>query len=221
MRLNRFVATASGISRRAADRAISDGHVRVNGELCELGQQVGPDDVVTLDDKPLQISGYRYIAFYKPVGYVTSRLQQGTAHTIYALLPSDLATLKPVGRLDKDSSGLLILTDNGIWANELTHPRYGKLKRYQVRLNRPLTADDSNAIKRGIELEDGPSKLALDGNDRDWTIEMSEGRNRQIRRTFEKLGYRVEKLERFSFGKLGLVGLKIGKWRDINPEDVL
>jgi 23S rRNA pseudouridine2605 synthase len=151
----------------------------------------------------------------KPVGYVVSRNGQGSP-TIYSLLPLQYHKLKPVGRLDKASSGLLLLTNDGNLANDLTHPSKQKVKIYEISLNLPLQPLHRQMISdHGIELEDGNSKLQLErreeGNDKDWTVTMHEGRNRQIRRTFGALGYDVTKLHRTQFGpyKLDLPATRI------------
>ncbi|MBI1856715.1 rRNA pseudouridine synthase [Candidatus Saccharibacteria bacterium] len=153
---------------------------------------------------------YQTILLNKPVGYVCSRNSQGN-QTIYNLLPANLHHLKPVGRLDKNSSGLLLLTNDGQLAYELTHPKFEKIKKYKIALNKDLgQADFQKITQQGVLLEDGLSTLALDliNNQRkEWKVIMQEGRNRQIRRTFEHLGYRVIKLHRTHFGpyKLGLL----------------
>jgi 23S rRNA pseudouridine2605 synthase len=136
------------------------------------------------------------------------------------LLPAAYHRLKPVGRLDKDSSGLLLLTDDGQLANQLTHPSYQKVKVYQVQLDRNLTNADQEAIEAGVKLEDGLSRLGLSGRGNNWQVQMSEGRNRQIRRTFEALGYRVIKLHRTGFGPASLAELPAGAYREVSREDL-
>lgn len=219
MRINKFVALASGLSRRAADTAIAEGRVFVDGKLAQTGQDIDSHQV-TLDGKKLLLRAKsQTIILNKPVGYVVSRNGQGS-RTIYDLLPPTLHHLKPIGRLDKDSSGLLLLTDNGALANELTHPRFAKQKIYELRLNKPLTPLHRQMIsEQGIQLDDGPSKFTIERmNDRDdvnWKITMHEGRNRQIRRTFTALSYEVIKLHRTQFGTHFLDGLKTGNWQNI------
>lgn len=209
MRINRFVAAGSGLSRRAADQAIQDGRVFVNGERASIATEVTATDVVTLDGTPLTApASARTILFNKPVGYVVSREGQGSK-TIYDLLPPELYQLKPVGRLDKDSSGLLLLTNNGELAHQLTHPSFRKTKIYEVELDAPLEPLHRQMIAdMGVQLDDGPSRLGLErlqeGNDRAWRITMHEGRNRQIRRTFSALGYTVTRLHRIQFGQYRL-----------------
>ncbi|HTE21636.1 MAG TPA: pseudouridine synthase [Candidatus Limnocylindria bacterium] len=216
MRLNKYLALATGMSRRSADNVIAKGQVFINNTPAQLGQQIEPDkDAVLLNgklvappEKPITIM------LNKPSGYVCSRDGQGSK-TVYDLLPGQYRQLKPVGRLDKESSGLLLLTTDGTLAYELTHPSFQKEKRYEIQLDHDLSKKDFELItKTGVQLEDGPSKLKLnfinDGNTA-WKVTMAEGRNRQIRRTFEALGYQVTKLHRTHFGPYTLKVLKSGE----------
>lgn len=209
VRLNKYIAASTGLSRRAADDAIEDGRIRVNNLRPEIGQQVQDGDSVSMDGQPISIpSVHQTIMLHKPVGYIVSRNGQG-GRTIYDLLPEELHRLKPVGRLDKHSSGLLLMTDDGDLAAELTHPKYHKVKIYEIALNKPLAPLHRQMINDfGIQLEDGSSKLSLerlvDGDELRWRVTMHEGRNRQIRRTFESLGYDVKKLRRTHFGSYTL-----------------
>lgn len=219
-RLNKFLAFHLGCSRREADELIVSGRIKVNGLPAQLGQRVKEGDVVavdgktfTADEKPV----YTYLLFNKPAGYVCSRRQQGENPTIYSLLPPELHNLKPVGRLDKDSSGLIMLTNDGEFAYKMTHPGFNKLKRYEVSLLTPLDSADIRKInENGVELEDGLSNLAvkhISGNR--YLVDMSEGRNRQIRRTFAALGYKVSRLHRIEFGEFKLGGLKEGGYKPV------
>lgn len=208
MRINRYIAASTTLSRRAADQALSEGRVLVNGRTPAAGYQVQSGDTVSLDGQQLVLRTIRQtILLNKPVGYVVSRDGQGSP-TIYDLLPPDLYILKPVGRLDKDSSGLLLLTTDGALAEQLTHPRYQKQKVYIVRLDHPLSQQDAQTIATtGVHLEDGPSRLGLSPLDQQgtlWHVVMSEGRNRQIRRTFAARGYAVTQLHRTHFGEFVL-----------------
>lgn len=214
MRINKFVALATGMSRRAVDKAIANGRVLLNGRIAKMGQDVTSQDSVRLDNHELVPTTNQTIILNKPAGYVVSRDGQGNP-TIYDLLPRKYHGLKPVGRLDKDSSGLLLLTNDGKLANELTHPSFQKEKVYHVELNQTLTPKDKFKIERGVELEDGKSALQLDGQGKDWKVTMHEGRNRQIRRTFASLGYTVTKLHRLKFGDYELDVLEIGKTKEI------
>jgi 23S rRNA pseudouridine2605 synthase len=209
MRLNKLLAQLTGISRRAADRAITEGRVTINGETALLGRDATDRDQVVYDGNLLDMSSLSntsktIIMFHKPVGYVVSRNGQGS-RTIYDILPEQYHKLKPVGRLDKHSSGLLLLTDDGELAHELTHPSRQKIKVYEITLDKPLAPLHRQMISdHGIQLEDGPSKLQLEriheGNDVRWRVTMHEGRNRQIRRTFASLGYDIRTLHRTQFG---------------------
>ena len=224
-RLNKFVALCLGMSRRQADELIEQGKIIVNNQSAKLGQQITNGDKITYNNKPLSIKDYQLILLNKPVGYVCSRAAQGNTPTIYKLLPKAFAHLKPVGRLDKDSSGLILLTNNGDLAHRLTHPSFHKIKRYIVTINLPLQPLHRQMISDfGVQLTDGHSKLTrqYEGDDRRWIVTMSEGRNRQIRRTFTALGYTVTKLHRTNFGNYSLDDLKRGEWREItNTEKLL
>ncbi len=209
MRLNKFIALATGHSRRSADALIRAGKIYVNDVVASVGQTITEHDVVTLNGKPLTRSVKTTIIFHKPTGYVCSRNGQGSK-TIYDILPKDYAHLKPVGRLDKDSSGLLILTNDGNLAHKLAHPSFQKTKVYEVSLDKPLAANDKQQIEQGIMLDDGISKLKLSGQGSNWQVVMSEGRNRQIRRTFANLGYNVTHLHRTQFGQFALGTLAKG-----------
>ncbi len=217
VRLNKYLASASGLSRRSADAAITQGRVTLNGRPAKLGDSVAEDDLVSLDNKPVS-AGNKLVTIMlnKPAGYVSSRRGQGS-RTIYDLLPAEYHSLKPVGRLDKDSSGLLLLTNDGELANRLTHPRHGKTKVYEISLNKPLQPLHQQMISdHGIKLDDGNSRLSLmklDEAGNDWQVTMSEGRNRQIRRTFAALGYTVKKLRRVQVGDYALNDLPSGQHR--------
>jgi 23S rRNA pseudouridine2605 synthase len=215
VRINKYLALKTGISRRGADAAIEAGRVSVNGQAATAGQQIAEIDIVTLDGQPLeQTVKTTTIMLNKPVGYVCSRDGQGN-RTIYDLLPAEMHHLKPVGRLDKHSSGLILMTNDGQLAYELTHPKFQKLKKYKIALNKDLSDEDYETITgKGAMLEDGISRFDLEminNQPKEWKVEMREGRNRQIRRTFELLGYNVVKLHRTHFGPYLLGSLPAGK----------
>lgn len=220
MRLNKYIAQSTGMSRRAADEAIAQNRVKVNDQLPSAGQQISDTDSVTIDGTAITPpSSTITITLNKPVGYVCSREGQGSK-TIYELLPDTLHALKPVGRLDKESSGLLLMTTDGQLAYELTHPSFQKVKVYEVSLEKPLQPLHRQMISDyGIRLEDGTSKLQLDrlkdGNEIQWQVTMHEGRNRQIRRTFSALGYEVTHLHRTKFGEYLLKDLQPGSYQKI------
>ena len=195
MRLNKFIAHATGISRREADELIRTGNVVVNGKAADLGCDVDPnDDTVTVNNQLVKLpTEHTTIMLNKPVGYVCSRNAQARGvKTIYELLPDQYKALKTVGRLDKDSTGLILLTDDGDLAHHLTHPSFAKTKEYIVELDHALAPLHQQMISDfGINLDDGPSQLLLERlNDErtKFNITMHEGRNRQIRRTFAALG---------------------------------
>ena len=201
MRINKFIAQATGLSRRAADQAVGEGRVTINQRPATLGATADDTDTVMLDNQPIALPAKTVtIMINKPAGYVTSRAGQGS-QTVYDLLPADLHRLKPIGRLDKDSSGLLLLTNDGDLANQLTHPRYAKEKVYEVTLDKPLANEHKTRLETGVALDDGLSSLRIDNvNGQSLRVTMSEGRNRQIRRTFSALGYNVLQLQRTQFG---------------------
>lgn len=224
MRINKYIAQSTGLSRRAADAAIAEGRVAVNGQPPSAGCDVQPADAVTLDGRAVTHNGITVtIMLNKPPGYVCSRNGQGSK-TIYDILPPEYHSLKPVGRLDKDSSGLLLLTNDGDLAYELTHPSRQKTKVYEVTLDTPLQPLHRQMIGEiGVTLEDGVSKLGLerliDGDETAWRVIMHEGRNRQIRRTFGALGYTVARLHRTQFGNYSLGTLAPGEMSAVNAVD--
>lgn len=215
-RLNKYLATNLGISRREADDLIAARKIRLNGEVAEIGARVQDEDKVEYGRQQVQARPLIYLALNKPIGYVCSKKRQDETPTLYELLPEKYRQLKTVGRLDKDSSGLILLTNDGDFAFKMTHPSFVKKKRYELELDLPLAALHQQMIADfGIELADGPSKLALmslDESQKRWQVEMSEGRNRQIRRTFAAIGYKVVKLHRISFGNYVLGNLKSGEF---------
>lgn len=221
IRINKYLATHAGLSRRGADDAIAQGKVQINGIRAALGNSVHPDDVVLLEGKKIEPRPtHTVIALNKPVGYVCSRKQQGESPTVYSLLPAEYHSLKLVGRLDRDSSGIILLTSDGDLAHSLTHPSFHKQKIYEVALDTALQPLHRQMISDfGVSLEDGKSKFELErleeGDDTRWRITMSEGRNRQIRRTFASLGYTVTALHRTQFGPYTLGNLPTGKFEAI------
>lgn len=215
MRLNKYIALSSGISRRAADQAIALGQVSVNDSSSKVGYDVRTTDRVRMHGKllflPTQTST---IMFHKPSGYVTSRKGQGNT-TIYELLPKQYSKLKPVGRLDKDTSGLLLLTNNGALANQLTHPKFEKIKVYKVMLDREISFDDQQRLVKGIQIENYISRMQVKSlnNKMEYSVRLTQGHNRQIRKTFAALGYRVAQLHRTAFGPYHLDNLASGHFK--------
>lgn len=222
VRLNKYLALQLGISRREADDLISAGRISINGEIASLGARFTDGADITLDHKLIDKTPktYQYLLLNKPVGYVCSRKAQGPTPTIYSLLPTKYRQLKPVGRLDADSSGLILLTNDGDFAYRMTHPKFHKIKIYKVELDKDLAPLHQQMIADfGIDLPDGKSQLGLerlsDDNRLEWRITMNEGRNRQIRRTFASLGYTVVKLHRTNFGSYDLESLKTKPFKEI------
>ena len=222
-RLNKFLAFQLGVSRRQADNLIAKQKVYINNQPAQLGARIGESDTITINNHIVGgRSRYTYLMLNKPINYVCSRKQQGKTPTIYSLLPDKFHNLKPVGRLDANSSGLLLLTNDGDFAFRMTHPKFRKNKQYNVTLDKELAPLHQQMIADfGIQLNDGLSKLGLSrqsNQDRhNWIVSMSEGRNRQIRRTFAALGYTVIKLHRTHFGTYELGTLGAGDYIVINP----
>jgi len=219
IRLNKYIATNYGISRREADDLIDLGKVFVNGEKATIGARIKMGDTVTVNGHDIVTQDLIYLALHKPLGYVCSRKAQGDAPTIYDLLPRKYQNLKSVGRLDKDSSGLILLTNDGDFAFQMTHPKFAKTKNYTVDLDRELAPLHQQMIADfGVQLPDGNSKLGLvrvGESRKKWDVTISEGRNRQIRRTFEALGYKVINLHRYKFGPYELSGLAAGEFTEV------
>lgn len=221
-RLNKFLALQLGISRRQADELIEKGRISINGKTAQLGERFKAGDEIKLGEKIISKTREekKYVIFNKPRGYVCSRKKQGENETIYAILPKEFSVLKPVGRLDKDSSGILLLTNDGDFAFQMTHPKFRKVKEYLVSLDTPLQPIHQQMIADfGINLPDGKSQLGLerlDDSRKNWKVIMCEGRNRQIRRTFSAIGYEVEELHRTVFGSYILPkDLNFGDFRKV------
>ena len=158
IRLNKYIATNFGVSRREADDLIAAGRVSINGKKAEIGMRAHNSDTITVDGRDILKQEPIYLAFHKPIGYVCSRKRQGETPTLYELLPKKYQVLKTVGRLDKDSSGLILLTNDGDFAFQMTHPKFAKLKNYTVEIDRDLEPLHQQMISDfGIQLPDGRS----------------------------------------------------------------
>lgn len=218
-RINKYLALHKGVSRREADDLVSSGKVTINGVAASHGSQVSTGDTVAISGEETRHADYRYVLLHKPVGYVCSRKRQGDNPTIYELLPEEMHTLKPVGRLDKDSSGVLVLTNDGDFAHSMTHPSFKKTKVYTVHLDVPLQPLHQQMISDyGVMLDDGKSQFLVskvNEDQREYEVTMQEGRNRQIRRTFVALGYTVTKLHRTQFGIYTDAHLAAGEYKAI------
>jgi len=217
MRINQFVARSSNLSRRHADAAIAAGRVTVNGHPAILGDTISDDDRVELDGQPLAlVPVHTYLALHKPTGYVTSRRRQGSDPTIYELLPASAQRLRPAGRLDRDSSGLVLLSDDGDFIHRYTHPSFDKRKIYELTLSRSLEPADHKRLQTGVTLSDGPSRVTIERHRGPHvTVSLTEGRNRQLRRTFGALGYDVAALHRTHIGPYSIGKLKSGACHEV------
>ena len=226
MRLQKFFSDCGVLSRRAAEAEIAAGKVKVNGVIAQIGDSIDPEvDIVEYNGKrirPRTSEKRHYIMLNKPRGYVTTMQDEKGRPTVANLTANVGTRVYPVGRLDMDSEGLLLMTDDGEFANQLTHPRHEIPKIYHVTLSKVLTKEEIAALRAPMEL-DGyrlqpvtVKKLAPD------TIQMNlfEGRNRQIRRMCEAVGLKVIRLQRVSIGDLGLGNLPLGKWRELTPEEI-
>ncbi|MFR9603726.1 MAG: pseudouridine synthase, partial [Rikenellaceae bacterium] len=226
MRLNRFLAQSGVSSRREADEFIKAGVVTVNGVVVtELGTKVMPTDEVKFNDSRVQGEKRVYLVLNKPKGYVTSLDDPHADKTVMDLVNNACSErIYPVGRLDKNSVGILLFTNDGDLTKQLTHPSHRKKKIYQVSLDKPLTRADMDSIAEGITLEDGDiyaDEISYVADTKDEVgIEIHSGRNRIVRRIFEHLGYSVQKLDRVYFAGLTKKNLKRGQWRFLTPEEV-
>ena len=227
IRLNKFMANAGICSRREADELIQKGLVKVNGvAVSELGTKIKHDDVVEYENKVVTLENKCYILLNKPKDCVTTSDDPDGRLTVMDLVKNACKErIYPVGRLDRNTTGVLLLTNDGDLASKLTHPKFVKKKIYQVWTDKNISEDDMQRLADGIELEDGPIHADAISyvNDRDKNqagIEIHSGRNRIVRRMFESLGYRVTKLDRVYFAGLTKKNLPRGRWRYLTQEEV-
>jgi 23S rRNA pseudouridine2605 synthase len=221
MRLNAWLARAGAASRRGADELIKAGRVTVNGEPGQLNTFVQATDDVRLDGRLLQKQQLAYVLLHKPAGVVTTARDPQGRKTVVDLVAHP-SRVVPVGRLDADTTGALLLTNDGALAHRLAHPRYEVDKVYEVECWTQPADADLQRLRDGVTLEDGPTRPAevrrLDGALVELTIH--EGRNRQVRRMLEAVGHRVKRLHRSRYGPLTLEGLEPGAWRELQPSEV-
>jgi len=228
VRLQKLIAAAGVCSRRAAEDIIRAGRVRVDGRVATLGSSADPEtQKITLDGRPLKFpTQHGYLALYKPRGVVVTLADEKGRDDLVKLLAGCPRRVFPVGRLDRRSEGLLLLTDDGELAARLLHPRRHVLKRYQVTVRGSVKNADLKSLAGGVQLEDGltlPAGVELldRGSDKSrFAVELYEGRNRQIRRMCEKLGYELLRLVRTRFGTLELGKLAPGEWRELTAGEV-
>lgn len=222
LRLQAFLARAGVGSRRQAEALIRQGRVRVNSEVAQLGTKVAPGDVVEVDGRRVEAPAERVVlALHKPRGYTTTRHDPHAAHTVYELLPK-IPGLHPVGRLDRDSEGLLLLTNDGDLTHRLTHPRFGVRKVYRVWTEGgTLPKEVCRRLLLGVDLEDGPAKaLACRPAPGGAVLVLAEGRKREVRRMLQRVGYPVRRLLRLQVGPIRLGDLPPGKWRRLSEREV-
>lgn len=230
-RLNKFIASSGLCSRRGADELILAKKVLVNGKVVEeLGFQVGPKDKVTIDGKVIKPAKLDYYRFYKPAGYVTTADDEKGRKTIYDVIPPELKHLKPVGRLDRESTGLIIMTNDGELINEMTHPSVKVPKIYLVTVNGKLTPEDGEKMYNGLEIETDTGEkrtayaevLPIELANKASTVQVTlyQGINRQIRKMFAKLGFEVTSLKRVQHGTITLEGMKKGQIKIIKPKQL-
>jgi len=224
LRLNRYLSKAGAASRRKSDALISEGRVRVNGELVQdFGFQVDDQtDLVTLDDFPVKvINENRYYILNKPPGTISAVSDDRRRVTIIDLIKNNKG-LHPVGRLDYNTTGVIFITNDGELTNNLTHPSHEIERVYETRLSRRFEKKDMKKIKDGVRLEDGVAKvLSLIWNGgKNVTLTLTEGKNKEVKRIFEALGYEVMKLHRNSFAGLSDKGLKLGQYRNITTKEL-
>jgi 23S rRNA pseudouridine2605 synthase len=221
MRLNAWLARAGVASRRKADELIKAGRVTVNGEPGQLNTFVQRTDDVRLDGRPLAPQRLAYVLLHKPAGVVTTASDPQGRATVLDLV--ELPTrVVPVGRLDADTTGALLLTNDGELAHRLAHPRYEIAKVYELETWRQPTDAQLDELRRGVTLEDGPTAPAevrrIDGARLELTIH--EGRKHQVKRMLEAVEHPVRRLHRSRYAGLGLRGLEVGEWRELEPEEV-
>jgi 23S rRNA pseudouridine2605 synthase len=223
MRLGKFLAHAGVASRRAAEEIVRDGRVTVDGEVVtDPARGVDESSAVEVDGRRLEPEPLEVHALNKPVGVVSTARDTHGRPTVVQLVRSR-RRLYPVGRLDADTTGLILLTNDGELAERLTHPRYGVKKVYRARVQPPrLSPRALEALKKGVELEDGRTAPAQARQPGGGVVELTirEGKKRQVRRMLEAVGHRVVELERVAFGPLGLRGLEVGKSRRLSRREV-
>jgi 23S rRNA pseudouridine2605 synthase len=228
-RLQKRIANSGYTSRRKAELLIEEGKVKVNGEkVTELGTKVKTSDTVEVEGIKLEQEDKLYILFYKPAQVITSVSDDKGRKVVTDYFKELDTRIYPVGRLDYDTSGLLLLTNDGDFTNLMTHPRYKIKKKYVVKLKGYLMREEVKALEKGVKLEDGvtqPATVKIKNQDKEKSttlveITITEGRNRQVRRMFEYFGHEVSKLQRIEFGPLNLTGLNAGEGRVLTPHEV-
>lgn len=226
-RLNKYIASCGYCSRRKADELIEQGRVKVNGKAVkELGALVSIKDRIHINNEELKKIKLDYIRYYKPAGYITTQSDEKGRKTIYDILPDEVKHLKPVGRLDKDSTGLLIMTNDGDMINQLTHPSIKVPKVYRVAAAGKMNLNDLETMAKGIEIEKGQIAYAdaqiIEFESKNSVLEiiLYQGLNRQIRKMLDYLGHPVISLKRTACASIDLAGLKKGQYKYLKPKQV-
>lgn len=227
-RLNKFISNAGITARRKADELIFTGRVTVNMQtVTEPGTKINPDkDVVKVDgEKVKPQTEFIYVVLFKPRGYVTTTHDDKGRPTVMDLIGLN-TRLYPIGRLDYDTDGVLLLTNDGEFSNMMMHPRHKIFKTYFAKLDKPMEENDMKKLREGIMIDGRPTsrakvRLIPNTGDQNIWISIHEGRNRQVRRMLESLGYLVQRLKRVEYARIGLEGLKPGEWRYLTPEEFI
>lgn len=227
MRLNKYIASSGICSRRKADELIEQGIVSVNGKkVTELGFKVSEKDKIFINNELIRPKKHEYYRFYKPSGYITTADDEKDRKIIYDLLPAEMHKLNPIGRLDRDSSGLIILTNDGELINELTHPSIKVPKVYIVSVSGKVHLHHLEKMVQGIEIEPGKIAYAasqiIETTNKKTTLQVTlyQGLNRQIRKMFDYLGFEVLSLKRVQHAIITLEGLKKGEFKPIKPQQI-
>lgn len=227
MRLQKFLSRAGAASRREAEELIAAGRVRVNGEVVrEMGVQVDPErDRVALDGEEVGVSPPRWLLLHKPVGVLTTRDDPGGGKTIYHLLPEDSDDLRYVGRLDRETEGLLLLTNQGDLLHRLTHPSFQVEREYWAEVKGEVDPATFRRLVQGVQLEDGPARAVRAWNPRNappnqLRLVLTEGRKREVRRLLDAVGHPVRRLRRERYGPIELGDLPAGRWRELTQTEI-
>ncbi|MBD3311336.1 MAG: pseudouridine synthase [Candidatus Magasanikbacteria bacterium] len=226
MRLQKYIANLGFCSRRRAEELIKLGKIKVNGRIAEIGMKINPEeDEVGIENQILNTDTDKiYIAVNKPVGYVTSTSSKQGKSVIDLLDKSKIKRrVYPVGRLDKDSEGLVLLTNDGELTNRLTHPKYEHEKEYEIELDKTLSNKDKKTLESGMDIGEKVRgiKIKKTDNPKKYRLVLQEGKNRQIRKMLGRLGYNLQSLKRLRLGKLKLNKLPTGKWKFVEKKEII
>ncbi|HSJ31864.1 MAG TPA: pseudouridine synthase [Longimicrobiales bacterium] len=223
IRLQKFLAQAGVASRRSSEELITGGRVSINGRIAtELGVRVQPSDDVRVDGKRIRSAPPQWFALHKPRGYMSTRSDPQGRRTLYDLVPPPMRRLFYVGRLDFDSEGLVLLTNDGDTAHRLLHPRYGIDREYDVELKEQVDDAALEALRRGVQLDDGRARAhtVRRKGGRRVVLTLREGRKREVRRMFAELGYEVMRLRRVRYGPIRLGDLPAGEYRALDAREL-